>query len=181
MSQQSCPRCGMPDRVWPVDHVVASHRGPLAFELAAPPPPGVRPARRGRSRTRRVLTWLLVTLLPLDLMLLLVFAAFAILVGVVVGAVALVALAVYLVYRLLNRDAIADRRRLEQAAEAALRQRYQHALTHWYQLRFCGRCRGVFLPGQSGALTAPAHAWWLAQHLAEQAGRVQAPLASPGD
>lgn len=180
MSQSSCPRCGLPDQVWPVDHVVASHRGPLAFELAAPPPPGARPARRGRSRARRVLTWLLVTLLPLDLMLLLVFAAFAIVIGVVVGAVALVALAVYLVYRLLNREAIGRRKRLEQAAEAALRQRYQHALAWWYQLRFCGRCRGVFQPGQSGALTAPAHAWWLAQQLAERASRMEAPRAFPG-
>jgi hypothetical protein len=167
MNQPTCPRCGLPDQVRPVDHVVASHRGPLAFELAAPPPPGTRPASRRPGRARRLATWLLVTLLPLDLVLLLVFAAFAIAIAVVVGAVSLAVLTVYLVYRLLNREAIAHRKRLERAAEAAFRDRYQRALTYWYQLRFCGRCRGVFLPGRAGGLTAPAHAWWLAQQLAE--------------
>jgi hypothetical protein len=180
MSQVSCPRCGLPDQVRPVDHVVASHRGPLAFELAAPPPPGSRPSRRRPSRSRRLLTWVLVTLLPLDLFLLLVFAAFAIAIGVVLGTVALVVLAVYLVHRLVNREEIAHRKKVERAAEAAVRHRYQHALSCWYQLRFCGRCRGVFLPGQAGALTAPAHAWWLAQQLAEHADRLHAPRTSPG-
>ena len=161
-----------------MDGVVASHRGRLAWELAAPPPPGSRLPRRKPGPTRRTLAWLLLTLVPLDLVLLAVVAAFAILAGIVVGAVALVVLAVYLVHRLLNREAVARRMEVGRAAEAAVRHRYQHALTYWYQLRLCGRCCGVFLPGHpwqhdevlpAGALAAPAHAWLLAQQLADYA------------
>ena len=173
----TCPRCRLPDLVLQVDGVVASRRDHIAWELAAPPLPGSRPQRR---RPSRALVWLLLTLVPLDLGLLVVFAAFAILVGVVIGGVALVVLAAYLVQRLLNREAIARRKEAERAAEAAVRHRYQHALAYWYQLRLCGRCRGVFLPGHpwqhdevlpAGALAAPAHAWLLAQQLADHADR----------
>lgn len=177
----TCPRCRQPDRLHLVSHVVATHQGRLAWDMAAPQPPGARPPRGAArpNRTRRLLLWLLLALLPLDLFLILVLAAFALVVGVVVAAAALVALAGYLAYRLLDRRAIARRR----AEEAARPRRYQHALGYWYQLQFCARCQGVFLPGHpwqhpevmsAGAVAAPAQAWRLALELAAFADRYHA-------
>jgi hypothetical protein len=178
-----CPRCGLPDHLHLVSHVVATHRGRLAWDLAAPQPPGARSARgtgAGRpGRARRIVLWVLLALLPLDLFLIFVFVAFALAAGVLLGAAALVGLAGYLVYRVVDRSAIARRR----AEEAARPRRYQHALGYWYQLQFCARCQGVFLPGHAwqhpevmaaGALAAPTQAWRLAQELAAFADRFHA-------
>jgi Ca2+/Na+ antiporter len=177
----------MPDQVLPVEGVVARERGPLAWAMAAPQPPGARGAAAVRrpSRARRWLLWALVTLLPVDLVLLALFAAFAVAIGVVLGIVLLVALAVYLVYLLVT----SRHRRERREAEAARQRRYQHALGFWYQLRFCRRCQGVFLPGnewqhpevvEPGGLTAPGYAWRLAVQLAEHAERHHGTRASTG-
>lgn len=175
---QSCPYCRLHDQVLAVDRVVATHQGPLAWAMAAPRPPGSQAASAPRkaNRWRRVLLWGLVTLLPVDLFLLVLFAAFAVVAGVVLGVVALLALAGYLVYLL----ATARQRRARRDAAAARQRRYRHALAYWYQLRYCRRCQGVFLPGNdwqhpevvaAGGLTAPGHAWRLAQQLAEHVDR----------
>jgi hypothetical protein len=168
-----------------VSGVVAFQRGRLAYELAAPQPPGWRPRRRGRGRSG--LRWLLLPLsilLPLDLLLIALFAT----VAIVVAAVSVVLLAGYLVYRLVARRAIAERREREQAAREAVDRRYRHALSYWNQLEICHRCVGVFLPGHAwqhdevtpaGGVAPPAYAWTLARRLAGYADRFHNPQSSP--
>lgn len=120
---------------------------------------------------------------PFDLALLafLVVAAAALAVLVAIGAG--VAAAAWGIHRVLGRRARAAR-------EEAAAHRYRHAAWYWYQLLYCHRCGGVFLPGhpwQHPAVTAPeslahpSHAWALAQSLADHADHFHARRALPVD
>jgi hypothetical protein len=122
--------------------------------------------------------------LPVDLVLLAVVAAIAIAYALVVAAAACIAVAGFLLYRYLNRHAIAERREAERRRREEAGRRYQHALVYWNQLQYCHRCYGIFLPGHEwqyhevtirGALAAPAHAWALAGQLADYAERAHSP------
>jgi hypothetical protein len=165
--------------------IVASQNTPLSWELRAPLPPGMRIRRPGRGMSGWGCVLALVVLtLPLDVVILVVVAAFAVLLIAAITAAALAGVAAYGLYRYLNRHVIAERRLREQREQAETGRRYQHALSYWNELRYCYRCHGVFLPGNDwqyqavtipGQLVAPAHAWTLAEQLASYVDSVNAP------
>jgi len=120
---------------------------------------------------------------PFDLALLAFLLVAAATLAILVALVAVVVVAAWGIHRVVGRQARAAR-------DEAAAHRYRHAAWYWYQLLYCHRCGGVFLPGhpwQHPAVTAPdslappAHAWALAQHLADHADRFHARAALPAD